>query len=102
MSIDLKSNLIERSLPSEWYTSDKVFYLEQEYIYSKEWVCAGREEHFPAVGDYKVLEIAGESIIVVRNESGHTLLNIDEDIGNFKSVIRVPTSNIILDVLPCH
>ena len=69
MSVDLKSDSLERSLPSDWYTSDKVFFIEQEHIYSKEWICAGREEYLPAVGDHKVLEIAGESVIVVRNES---------------------------------
>ena len=69
MSVDLKSDSLERSLPSDWYTNDKVFSIEREHIYSKEWICAGREEYLPAVGDHKVLEIAGESVIVVRNES---------------------------------
>jgi len=69
MSVDLKSDSLERSLPSEWYTSAKVFCLEQEHIYSKEWMCAGREECLPSVGDHKVLEVAGESVIIVRNES---------------------------------
>ena len=69
MSVDLKSDSLERSLPSDWYTNDKVFCIEREHIYSKEWICAGREEYLPAIGDHKVLEIAGESVIVVRNES---------------------------------
>ncbi len=68
--MSIKSNSIERSLPSDWYTTDKIFNLEQEHLYSKEWVCAGRTENLPKTGDHKVLEIAGQSIIVVKNESG--------------------------------
>jgi len=67
--MSIESNSMERSLPSNWYTADKIFNLEQEHIYSKEWVCAGRVEILPEAGDHKVLEIAGQSIIVVRNES---------------------------------
>ncbi len=68
--MSIESNSMERSLPSNWYTADEIFNLEQEHIYSKEWVCAGRVEILPEVGDHKVLEIARQSIIVVRNESG--------------------------------
>ena len=68
--MSIKSNSIERSLPSDWYTTDKIFNLEQEHLYSKEWVCAGRTENLPKTGDHKILEIAGQSIIVVKNESG--------------------------------
>jgi Rieske 2Fe-2S family protein len=33
-------------------------------------MCVGREEELPGAGAHRVLDIAGESIIVVRNQEG--------------------------------
>jgi Rieske 2Fe-2S family protein len=58
---------LEPSLPSTWYRSAEVFALEKERIFSREWICVGREEELEAAGDYRVLDILGESLILVRN-----------------------------------
>ena len=47
-----------------------MFRREQEAIFGREWFCAGREEEFAAPGDYRVLDIAGESVLVVRTKAG--------------------------------
>jgi glycine betaine catabolism A len=41
-----------------------------ETFFFESWICAGRADQIPNAGDYFLREIAGESIIVVRDESG--------------------------------
>lgn len=61
---------IEMTLPSSWYLDDDVFNLEREHIFLKEWYVVGREEELPEAGDHKILDVMGESIILVRNKEG--------------------------------
>jgi glycine betaine catabolism A len=58
------------TLPSRYYISPDIFREEIERFFFQSWVCAGRAEAIPASGDYFLREIAGESIIVVRDGSG--------------------------------
>ena len=60
----------EKTLPSNWYLDSDIFALEREHIFMREWLCVGREEQFPNSGDCKVLDISGESILLVRNNTG--------------------------------
>jgi glycine betaine catabolism A len=61
---------LEQTLPSSWYYSDETFALEKERIFCREWLCAGREEQLPEPGDHLVLDVVGESILIVRNRQG--------------------------------
>jgi Rieske 2Fe-2S family protein len=61
---------LPKSLPSSYYWSDEVFAREKERIFFREWFCAGREEQLPNPGDSLVLDIVGESILVVRTKDG--------------------------------
>jgi len=61
---------LEQSLPSSWYYSDEIYALEKERIFCREWLCVAREEELPAPGDFRILDILGESIILVRNRQG--------------------------------
>jgi Rieske 2Fe-2S family protein len=61
---------LERSLPSYYYTAPELFRREVDLIFTQEWFCAGREEELPSPGSSKVLEVAGESILVVRTTKG--------------------------------
>ncbi len=61
---------LERTLPREAYFADAVWQLEKERIFAHEWMCGGREEQLPAAGDYLVLDLAGESVLVVRTKDG--------------------------------
>jgi Rieske 2Fe-2S family protein len=64
------TNGLEKSLPSYYYTAPEIFEREKNLIFAQEWFCAGREEELPAPGNYNVLEVAGESILVVRTANG--------------------------------
>ena len=61
---------LQKSLPSSWYLSDDIFAREKEHIFFREWFCAGREEQLPNHGDSLVLDVAGESVLVVRTGQG--------------------------------
>ncbi len=61
---------LEQTLPSSWYYAQDVYALEKERIFCREWLCVAREEELPAPGDFRVLDVVGESIILVRNRHG--------------------------------
>jgi Rieske 2Fe-2S family protein len=61
---------LEKSLPSHYYTAPDIFQREKDLIFAQEWFCAGREEELPSQGNSTVLEVAGESILVVRTMKG--------------------------------
>jgi Rieske 2Fe-2S family protein len=61
---------LERTLPREAYFAEAVWQREKERIFGREWVCAGRAEEVPDAGDYLVLDVTGESVLVVRTRTG--------------------------------
>jgi Rieske 2Fe-2S family protein len=58
------------TLDAKWYISGEVFAREQERIFANHWLCVGRDEHIKAPGDFFVTEVAGESLILTRDETG--------------------------------
>jgi glycine betaine catabolism A len=69
MSTELAPPLagLEPTLPSSWYRTAEVFALEKERIFCRDWICVAREEELAAPGDHRVLDVLGESLILVRN-----------------------------------
>jgi Rieske 2Fe-2S family protein len=67
-----------RTLPGRYYTAPEVLADEQERIFSRRWICVGRDNALAAPGDYMLVEIAGESVIVLRDQSGqrHAFYNV--------------------------
>ena len=61
---------LEPTLPTFWYQREDVYALEQEHIFFREWVCVAREEDVPRPGHHRVLDVCGQSIILVRNTEG--------------------------------
>lgn len=71
MAKDLESkNELQRSLPSSYYTSKEIFAQEKEKIFWREWFCAAREEQIASPGDFLVVEVTGESVLLVRTKEG--------------------------------
>jgi Rieske 2Fe-2S family protein len=59
---------LEPALPSSWYRSPQVWAAEKERIFCREWLCAGREAEIAnEPGAFRLLDILGESVIVLRN-----------------------------------
>lgn len=57
-------------LPAACYTDESFFEFEMEAIFSREWICLGRTDMVPNVGDYYTTTVVGEPLIVVRNRDG--------------------------------
>jgi glycine betaine catabolism A len=62
--------MMEPTLPRDAYFSGELFEREKERILWREWFCAAREEEVPEPGDYTVLDVAGESVLLVRKRDG--------------------------------
>jgi phenylpropionate dioxygenase-like ring-hydroxylating dioxygenase large terminal subunit len=58
------------TLPPRVYTDPEFFEFEKSAIFMREWVCVGREEQVLERGDYFTFTIAGEPLIIVRDELG--------------------------------
>ncbi len=58
-----------RSLPLDAYASPELFDLEIERIFRHEWICVGRSEQVRRAGDWFTAEIAGEPVVVTRDEN---------------------------------
>ena len=85
-----------RTLPGKYYHSHDIYQEEVEKIFYKFWIYACRAEEIPSVGDYKLISIEDESIILVRDKSANikALFNVcshrgtqlcTEPTGNFKN-----------------
>lgn len=61
---------MERSLPRQAYLSDSFFEREKENLFFRDWFYVGREEALAKPGDYLLVDVAGESVIVVRTRTG--------------------------------
>jgi phenylpropionate dioxygenase-like ring-hydroxylating dioxygenase large terminal subunit len=61
---------LEPTLTRPHYLSPEAFQREKERIFCEEWFCVGRVDEVPNPGDYRLLDIAGESILLVRGRDG--------------------------------
>lgn len=57
-----------RTLPPRYYTDPQLFGRELECIFFDHWIYAGREEQIPRPGSYFLVEVGGESVIVLRDQ----------------------------------
>ena len=83
------------------YTSAEVFDLEREKVFFRGWLYAGRESSLEAAGDFLTVDIAGESVLVVRDADGglNAFYNVcrhrgsrlcDEASGRMKGAVKCP------------
>ncbi len=61
---------IVESLPADWYHDAVQYARELEAVWYRDWVCVGRVEELPEAGDYFLVEIGAERIIVTRDREG--------------------------------
>jgi Rieske 2Fe-2S family protein len=61
---------LQRSLPKASYTDEAEFGREREAVLLRGWFCVGRTEGLLAAGDYLTADVAGESVLVVRQPAG--------------------------------
>jgi len=92
---------MQMTLPGRYYTDEKIFNQEIERFYFGMWICAGRIEQIEKPGQYFLVEIGGESLIVTRDAAGtiHAFYNVCrhrgtrmcvESSGSFAGRIQCP------------
>ena len=67
-----------KTLEQKYFVSLEIFAQEQAKIFSKQWVLVGHQSQIVKPGDYFVAEVAGETLIVVRDKGGevHGFYNV--------------------------
>jgi len=95
---------LERTLPRAAYVTQEWFARERERIFFDEWFCVGRTDAIANAGEYLVVDVAGESVLIVRDKDLHVraFFNVcrhrgsqlvptkDEARGAFAGTIRCP------------
>jgi phenylpropionate dioxygenase-like ring-hydroxylating dioxygenase large terminal subunit len=89
-----------KTLPQRYFVSPEVFAREQEKIFSRQWVCVGHQSQLKKSGDFFLVTIAGESLIVVRDQKSevrafynvcrHRGTRLKEDACGHASTIQCP------------
>ena len=59
-----------RAAPPGIYTSGAFLAREQQDVFAKEWICAGRADAIDKAGDYVTMRIADQPIVVLRDGDG--------------------------------
>src|SRR5215472_7075054 len=88
------------SLEQKYLICEEIFLQEQTRIFSKQWICVGHQRDL-APGDYFLAELAGESLIIVREQHGqiHAFYNVcrhrgtrlcEKNKGQFRQTIQCP------------
>ena len=89
------------TMPGRYYNAPEVLAEEQQTIFGRHWIAVGRATSLPQPGDYLVAEVAGESIIVVRDKANElrAFYNVcrhrgtrlcEEHAGRFSGSIQCP------------
>ncbi len=95
---------LEATLPAGAYLDDEYFARECAQIFHSEWFCVGRIEGLEEKGDYRLVNIGGESMLIVRDVELHAFHNVcrhrgaelvpspglAEQNGHFQAGIRCP------------
>jgi Rieske 2Fe-2S family protein len=89
-----------KTLPQQYFVSPEVFAQEQDRIFSKQWILVGHQSQLAEAGDYFVAALAGESLIVVRDQRSvirgfynvcrHRGTRLKEDVCGHASAIQCP------------
>ncbi|MGI9113820.1 MAG: (2Fe-2S)-binding protein [Chthoniobacterales bacterium] len=56
------------TLPQRYFVSPDTYCIEQEHIFSKHWLLVGHQSQLEKSGDYFVADVAGESLIILRDQ----------------------------------
>ena len=80
---------LQETLPRSAYLDEGVYALELDRILLREWVCVGREETISEPGDFLNVDVAGESLLIVRTRA--------RDLRAFYNVCRHRGSRLVME-----
>jgi Rieske 2Fe-2S family protein len=89
------------TLPGHYYTSPEVFEAERVRIFGRAWTAVCRTDALAAAGDFVMVDVAGESLLVTRSDDGRirTFYNVcrhrgtqlcERSAGRFPGAITCP------------
>lgn len=61
---------LRNGLPSSWYYDPTCYARDLEVFWYRRWIAAGRDEDLAEAGDWRVVRIGTQSIVVLRGEHG--------------------------------
>jgi glycine betaine catabolism A len=61
---------VEPGLPASWYSDPEHYRRELEAFWYSRWVAVSREEEIPAAGDWRLVRVGTQSLVLVRTEAG--------------------------------
>ncbi len=90
------------TLQQAFYSDASIYALDVERIFMRRWLCVGHESRIPNTGDFFVHDVAGESLIVVRDRDGsiRALVNVCRHRGS--EVCYEKEGNAKVLVCPYH
>ena len=63
----IKSQKSNYSLDQQFYVDEMIFKLDLENFFFKQWIFVGHISRIPTIGDYFLLNVGNESIIMIRD-----------------------------------
>ena len=90
------------SLERAFYTAPEIFERERERLFSRYWILAGHASQLARAGDYFLFEVAGECLILIRDQTGdiRALYNVCRHRGS--RVLLEPAGNVAALVCRYH
>jgi phenylpropionate dioxygenase-like ring-hydroxylating dioxygenase large terminal subunit len=61
---------VQPGLPASWYRDPAHYQRELEVFWYDRWIAVAREEELPGAGDWKVVRIGTQSLVVLKDEAG--------------------------------
>ena len=58
------------TLPPAAYTDARVFDVEIDTVFARDWLCVARQEQLPNPGDYVCVDLPGQPVVVARGRDG--------------------------------
>src|SRR5262245_41833271 len=61
---------LEKGLPAAWYRDPAHYQRELEAFWYGRWIAVAREEEIPSPGDWRVVAVGAQQLVVLKNRAG--------------------------------
>ena len=90
------------TIPSSWYTDNRIYELEKETVFSRSWQAAARIDQLTKPGDYVTTEVADEPIVIVRGSDNQIRAFFNACRHHAAAVMNEPQGNCPQMRCPYH
>lgn len=75
------------TLPADAFTSPEIYAVEAERVLASSWLCAGRLDQIPNVGDFRCIDLLDDRLVMVRSQ--------DEAVRVFSRICRHRAAEVV-------